>query len=150
MCVHRKCWGWAPKPHVRGDVHRIITSIIIVTITSVFFFNWNIIASQCCISLCCPLKWISLYTYSPSLLDLPPSHPPPPHPSGSSESSLSTYHWCWYFGQYLISNTLATWCKELTHLKDHDAGKDWRWEEKGRQRMRWLDGITDSMDMSLG
>ena len=33
--------------------------------------------------------------------------------------------------------------------KDPDAGKDWRQEEKERQRMRWLDGITDSVDMSL-
>ena len=35
--------------------------------------------------------------------------------------------------------------------KDSDAGRDWEQEEKrGRQRMRRLDGITDSMDMSLG
>ena len=32
--------------------------------------------------------------------------------------------------------------------KDPGAGKDWR-QEKGRQRMRRLDGITDSMDRSL-
>ena len=32
--------------------------------------------------------------------------------------------------------------------KDPDAGKDWR-QEKGRQRMKLLDGTTDSMDMSL-
>ena len=33
--------------------------------------------------------------------------------------------------------------------KNPDPGKDWRQEEKGNDRMRWLDGITDSMDMTL-
>ena len=33
--------------------------------------------------------------------------------------------------------------------KDHDAGKDWRQEKREWQRMRWLDGIINSMDMSM-
>ena len=34
--------------------------------------------------------------------------------------------------------------------KDSDAGRDWGQEEKGMTEVRWLDGITDSMDMGLG
>ena len=33
--------------------------------------------------------------------------------------------------------------------KDPVAGNDWRWEEKGTTRIRWLHGIINSMDMSL-
>ena len=33
--------------------------------------------------------------------------------------------------------------------KDPDAGKGWRQKMKGRQRMRSLDNITNSMDMNL-
>ena len=32
--------------------------------------------------------------------------------------------------------------------KYSDAGRDWGQEETGRQRMRWLEGITDSMDVN--
>ena len=34
-------------------------------------------------------------------------------------------------------------------MEKTDAGRDWGQEEKGTTEARWLDGITDSMDMSL-
>ena len=34
-------------------------------------------------------------------------------------------------------------------LEKTDARRDWGQEEKGTTRIRWLDGITDSMDVSL-
>ena len=50
------------------------------------------------------------------------------------------------------AETLVLWPPHLKSWligKDLDAGRDWGQEERGRQRMRWLDGITDSMDVNL-
>ena len=45
---------------------------------------------------------------------------------------------------------MATCSRELTHLKRVMLGKIEGRRRKGQQRMRWLDGIIDSMDMGLG
>ena len=55
--------------------------------------------------------------------------------------------WCWSWN----SNTLAIWCRELSHLKRPGCwGRFEGRRRRGWQRMRWLDGITDTMDMGLG
>ena len=55
--------------------------------------------------------------------------------------------WCWSWN----SNTLATWCGELTHWeRPWMLGKIEGRGRRGQQRMRWLDGIADTMDMGLG
>ena len=43
----------------------------------------------------------------------------PVHPKGNQSWIFIGKDWCWSWN----SNTLATWCKELTHLK-----KPWCWE----------------------
>ena len=68
--------------------------------------------------------------------------------SQSLRKSVLNIHlngWCWSWN----SNILATWCKEPIHWK-----RPWCWVFDGRrrrrwQRMRWLDGITTLMDISL-
>ena len=44
----------------------------------------------------------------------------------------------------------ATWCKEDSFEKTRMLGKIEGRRRRGQQRMRWLDGITDLMDMGLG
>ena len=39
--------------------------------------------------------------------------------------------------------------RRVNSLEKTDAGRDWGRRKRGRQRMRWLDGITDSMDVNL-
>ena len=62
---------------------------------------------------------------------------------------------CWVFiGRTdAEAEALVLWLPDAKNWliwKDPDVGEDWRCEEKGQQRMKWLDGIIDSMDMSLG
>ena len=60
-----------------------------------FFFNWSLIALQCCLSLCCTATWTSCkYTYNPSPLSLP--HPSPPghrRAAGWALRSTAASHW---------------------------------------------------------
>ena len=68
--------------------------------------------------------------------------------SQSQRKSVLNSHWkdwCWSWN----SSNLATWCEELTLEKTLMLGKIEGRRRRGWQKMRWLDGITDSMDMSL-
>ena len=53
--------------------------------------------------------------------------------------------WCWSWN----SNTFATWCEDLDSLENTLMLGKIEGRRRGRQRMRWLDGITYSTNVSL-
>ena len=70
----------------------------------------------------------------------------PVHPKGDQS-------WVFIGRSDVEAETPILWppdAKSWLIWKDPDAGKDWGQEEKGMTEVRWLDGITDSMDMGLG
>ena len=68
-----------------------------------------------------------------------------------SKQSILKKNQSWIFFGRLLQKLKLQFFGHLMQLfgKDPDPGKDWRQEEKGRQRMRCVDCIIDSMDMSL-
>ena len=58
--------------------------------------------------------------------------------------------WCWSWN----SNTLASWEEDWLIGKDPDAGKDWRWEEKGmtdNEMVGWYHQLYgDEFEQALG
>ena len=73
----------------------------------------------------------------------------------SNQSILKKKNQSWIFIGRTDAETEAsilwhTWCEEPDSLKKTlMLGKTEGRRRRGQQRMRWLDGITDSMDMSL-
>ena len=70
----------------------------------------------------------------------------PVHPKGDQS-------WVFIGGTDVEAETPVLWPPDAESWltgKDPDAGKDLEQEEKGQQWMRWLDGITDTMEVGLG
>ena len=69
----------------------------------------------------------------------------PVHPKGNQS-------WIFIGRTDAEAETLILWPTDAKNWligKGPDAGKDWRWEEKGMTEYEMVDGITDSVDMSL-
>ena len=77
---------------------------------------------------------------SPGLQEIQPFHPKESQP------------WIFIGKTDAEAETPILWPPDVNNWlvgKDPDAGKDWRWEEKGMTEDEMVGSITDSMDMTL-
>ena len=112
-----------------------------------FIFQLNIYDSYWYIWTCCHISFqLDLLFYS--LKNNYPLHLFCSHYFRNKQFSTYHIHWpllpkhVWYYHS-------GPSCEELTHWKRLMLGGIGGRRRRGRQRMRWLDGITDSMDASL-
>ena len=116
-------------------------------------FNWRVIVLQYCVGFCHVSTRISHRdTY------IPPFWTSLPSPTSSHSTRLSR-HWVWdpyfplaiYFtyGNVYVSMLRSQFMPSSLE-KTLMLGKIGGRRKRGWQRMRWLDGITDSMDTGLG
>ena len=93
-----------------------------------------------------PKNWCFWIVVLEKTLESPLNIKQPVHPKGNQA-------WVFIGRTEVEAETPILWppdAKSWLIWKDPDAKKDRGQEEKGWQRMRWLDGIINSMDMSLG
>ena len=136
MIVHYTCFSfsffliWAFESTIwrKSAVH---TTRLSSSSQALSFLSWHL-----------SLGWIFI-----SSLFLPSTFPPfpfflPPFLLPSYHPFLLSFLFSFFslFHPFLLLSILTLF---------KDAGKKWRQGEKGWQRMRWLDGTTDLMDMSL-
>ena len=114
------------------------------------YFGWYII-----LSLSCHLLWMLIFVLKVSW--------------ATSKFLWSCQSWVYSFiwwvyvilkeinPEYSLEGLLLSWSSNVwpPDMKNQligkglNDGKDWKEKERGQQSRRWLDGVTDSMDMNL-
>ena len=144
-CSWKKCYD-QPRWHIKKHRHYFaskVPSSQYYCFSSIYVWVWELDYKETWEPKNCGFWTVVLEKTLESLLNCKDIRPVPPKGNQS---------WIFIGRTDAEVETSILWppnVKNWLIWKDPDAGHDWRWEEKGTQRMSWLDGITDLADMSL-